>query len=226
MAVQSLGFDVYGTLVDPLEMQTHLGQVIGAHAERFSQLWREKQLEYAFRRGLMRAYEDFGVCTRQALEYTMLALDIALSDEDQQQILDAYQHLDPFSDVIPGITALASQGHTIVGFSNGLEATVRRLLDHAGILAYLDDVISVDDLKTFKPDPEVYHYLARRLGTPMSATWLVSSNPWDVIGAKAAGLSAAWVKRMPDAVFDPWGIQPDLVVHDLNELAVQFQRMA
>jgi 2-haloacid dehalogenase len=80
-------------------------------------------------------------------------------------------------------------------------------------------VISVDDVKSFKPDPEVYHYLTRRLGTELSETWLVSSNPFDVIGAKAVGLMAAWIQRKPDAQFDPWGIEPDLVAPDLEALA-------
>jgi 2-haloacid dehalogenase len=92
-------------------------------------------------------------------------------------------------------------------------------LDRAGVLEHLHDVISVDDVKTFKPDPEVYRYLARRLGTEPSETWLISSNPFDVIGAKAAGLMAAWIKRKPDAQFDPWGIGPDLVAPDLEALA-------
>lgn len=76
-------------------------------------------------------------------------------------------------------------------------------------------------LETFKPDPEVYRYLAQRADRPPATTWLVSSNPWDVIGAKAAGLKAAWVKRKPDAVFDPWDIEPDLIVGTLEELAEQ-----
>jgi 2-haloacid dehalogenase len=82
-------------------------------------------------------------------------------------------------------------------------------------------VVSVDDLRTFKPDPRVYAYLSERLGRPAGETWLVSNNPWDVIGAKSAGLRAAWVRRKPDAVLDPWDIEPDLVAVDLLDLAGQ-----
>ncbi len=83
-------------------------------------------------------------------------------------------------------------------------------------------MITVDDLKTFKPDPEVYWYLTRRLEGRPYETWLVSSNPFDVIGAKSAGLKAAWIKRNPDVQFDPWGIDPDLVAPDLETLAKEF----
>lgn len=216
---KAIGFDVYGTLVDPLEMNQHLRQLVGDIADRFSQLWREKQVEYAWRRGLMQNYEPFGVCTKQALVYTMHALNADLSESEQENLIEQYQNLQAFPDVHPGLQKLKSQGHQLVAFSNGVEATVRTLLERTGILPQLDGVISVDDLKTFKPDPRVYAYLAHRLDRPMSETWLVSSNPWDVIGAKSAGLQVAWLKRKPDAIFDPWGIEPDEVAGDIEELS-------
>lgn len=215
-----IGFDIYGTLVDPLEMNEHLRPVVGEDlSERFSELWRNKQIEYTFRRGLMQRYEDFDTCTRQALVFAARALEVDLSEQDREKLIEEYKNLKPFPDVIPGIEAMKAKGHTLVAFSNGVEATARALLDRAGVLRHLENVISVDDVKTFKPDPEVYHYLARRLERAPEETWLVSSNPFDVIGAKAAGLLAAWIKRKPDAQFDPWEIEPDLVVPDLEALA-------
>ncbi len=215
-----IGFDIYGTLVDPLEMNEHLRPVVGEDlSERFSELWRNKQIEYTFRRGLMQRYEDFDTCTRQALVFATRALEVDLSEQDREKLIEEYKNLKPFPDVIPGIEAMKAKGHTLVAFSNGVEATARTLLDRAGVLRHLENVISVDDVKTFKPDPEVYRYLARRLERAPEETWLVSSNPFDVIGAKAAGLLAAWIKRKPDAQFDPWEIEPDLVVPDLEALA-------
>jgi 2-haloacid dehalogenase len=84
-------------------------------------------------------------------------------------------------------------------------------------------VISVDDVKTYKPDPRVYRYLAERLGSPLENTWLASSNGWDVIGAKAAGLRAAWIKRNPGAALDPWEITPDLVAPHLEDFSSHLQ---
>jgi 2-haloacid dehalogenase len=216
---EALGFDIYGTLVDPLDMNEHLRGLIGEKADRFSELWREKQVEYSWRRGLMREYADFGVCTRQALDFAALSLDVELSADQREGLTEEYQNLQPFPDVIPGLERLRSEGHTLVAFSNGVEQTARVLLGRGGVLDHLEAVVSVDDLGTFKPDPEVYRYLARRLERPVEETWLVSSNAWDVIGAKSAGLRAAWVRRRPDAVFDPWDIEPDLVVENLEQLA-------
>jgi 2-haloacid dehalogenase len=200
-------------------MNEHLRPLVEEElAVKFSELWRNKQIEYTFRRALMRRYEDFDVCTRQALVHTANVLGVDLSEEEQGKLIEEYQNLKPLPDVVPGIEALRSRGHTPVAFSNGVEATARTLLHRAGVLEHLHGVISVDDVKTFKPDPEVYHYLARRLGTEPSETWLVSSNPFDVVGAKAAGLLAAWIQRNPDARFDPWEIGPDFVVPDLEAL--------
>ncbi|MBA2451606.1 MAG: haloacid dehalogenase type II [Chloroflexia bacterium] len=219
MDPRTLSFDVYGTLVDPLGMTTHLQETVGEQADRFAALWREKQIEYTFRRGLMRRYEDFNVCTRQAMQYVALALDVDLSQADQDRLLEAYQQLDVFPETIPALQELKEEGHSLVAFSNGVEATLRKLLESNNILGYLDDVVSVDDLQTFKPGPDVYRYLSERVGRSPAETWLVSSNAWDVIGAKAAGLRAIWVGRNQGTVYDPWGIEPDLVITDLHELA-------
>ena len=220
--LDAVAFDIYGTLVNPLEMNEHLRRFAGENADRFSELWREKQIEYSFRRALMRRYEDFGTCTRQALLFTARTLDIDLTEEDQEKLIEEYQNLRAFPDVAPGIEKIKARGHTTVAFSNGVEATARVLLERAGVLPHLNSVISVDDFRTFKPNPDVYQYLASRLRRSVEEVWLVSSNPWDVIGAKSAGLKAAWIKRKPDAVFDPWGIEPDVVVDSLEQLAEKF----
>jgi 2-haloacid dehalogenase len=215
----TIGCDVYGTLVDPLEMNKHLRGPAGEKADQLAALWRQKQLEYAFRRGLMRRYEDFSTCTRHALRFAAQSLEVALSPDEEERLLHKYQSLPPYPDVIPAIQQFKSCGYKTVAFSQGTQRMVRELLENARVLPYLDDIVSVDDLKTFKPSPEVYAYLVQRAGSPLSETWLISSNAWDVIGAKASGLKAAWIRRRSDAVFDPWGIEPDLVAPDLESLA-------
>ena len=219
----AIGFDVYGTLVDPQAMRTQLETVAGDRAGQMAQLWREKQIQYTFRRALMQKYENFDVCTEQALTFTAKSLKLNLRDEDRTRLTEAYRHLPTFPDVLPAIRRLKQAGFKLAAFSNGVEASVRALLEHSGILPHLDAVISVDDLKTYKPDPRVYRHLAKRLGSSLKKTWLASSNAWDVIGAKAAGLRAAWIKRNPEEFIDPWGIAPDLVAPTLQDFSSQLQ---
>jgi 2-haloacid dehalogenase len=214
----TVGFDVYGTLVDPLGISGELRRFVGDDADRVAQLWRTTQLEYTWRRSLMGLYEPFSTCTVQALEYASLSIGYRLAPEAVAALLQAYRELPAFPDAAQGLARMRESGHRMVAFSNGEAAFVRAVLTHAGLLPLLADVVSVDEVKAYKPAPAVYRHLAQRTGTPMSETWLVSSNPFDVIGAKAAGLCAAWIRRNSRAILDPWGIEADLVVADLVEL--------
>jgi 2-haloacid dehalogenase len=213
-----LAFDVYGTLIDPFRMEDHLRLDFGEKAKEGSELWRSKQIEYSFRRALMKKYRNFDACTAQALRYVSAQLGIILSEESQANLLSKYRQLPAYADVNGALEELAAQGFTITACSNGTEEAVRASLNHAGILSLFSKIVSVDAIRTFKPDPAVYEYLVAGLRAPKENIWLVSSNPFDVIGAKACGLRAAWVQRDPKRVFDPWEFEPDVTVHDLGEL--------
>ncbi|WP_148253005.1 haloacid dehalogenase type II [Aidingimonas lacisalsi] len=214
-----LAFDVYGTLIDTHGVVAELESLLPDKAMFFSQRWRDKQLEYAFRRGLMGDYVDFAQCTREALEFTDRALGADLSETHKEHLMSAYARLPAFADVVEAFDQLHRGKMTCVAFSNGTRQAVSGLLEQAGILSYVDDIVSVDEIKRFKPDPAVYAYLRTRLESAARDTWLISSNPFDVIGAKHAGLRAAWIRRSAEAPFDTWGGEPDLIVSDLVELA-------
>lgn len=211
-------FDVYGTLVDPLGLVDDLKSLVGDNAGRFAELWRAKQLEYSFRRALMRAYQPFSVCTWHSLLYTEQTLGLILSDQSRTFLMERYKNLPPFRDAAPGLESVKSSGYCVAAFSNGEAAVLREVLERAELLSFFDDVISADEVRTFKPDPAIYRHALQRLGQSGDATWLVSSNPFDVIGANAAGLRTAWVQRN-SIVFDPWGIAPDLVLSGVDQLA-------
>jgi 2-haloacid dehalogenase len=213
-----LAFDVYGTLIDPFHMEEHLRAAFGEKAKDASELWRGKQIEYSFRRALMKKYRNFDACTAQALRFVSRQFGISLSEESREQLMSKYQQLPAYPDVAAALDELAARGFTIAACSNGTEGAVRGLLDHAGILPRFIKIVSVDPIRTFKPDPAVYEHLIAEVHAKKEMIWLISSNPFDVIGAKACGLRAAWVQRDPKRVFDPWEFEPDLVVHGLGEL--------
>ena len=215
----TLGFDVYGTLIDTHGVVVALQNHVGDRAEAFSGLWRAKQLEYSFRRGLMQNYEDFSVCTRNALDYACLHFKALLSEQERQGLMANYRVLPAFQDVKGGLIRAQTAGFRLFAFSNGSADAVEELLENAGIREYFLGVISVDDLKTFKPSPAVYSHFLRRAGASGAEAWLVSSNPFDVIGAVSAGMRAAWVRRSPEAIFDPWDIEPTITVPGLEGLA-------
>lgn len=220
----AIALDVYGTLVDPLAITERLRTMVGDLAVRFAELWRAKQLEYSFRRGLMRAYQPFSVCTAQALLFAERALGVSLSDEARNRLMADYTLLPPFPDAARGLASARRAGYSLAAFSNGGADALRAVLENAGLLSMLDDVVSADEVETFKPDPRIYAHAVARLGRPANETWLVSSNSFDLIGAKAAAMRAAWVKRDSQAVFDPWGVEPDIVVENLEQLAAALAR--
>jgi 2-haloacid dehalogenase len=216
-----LAFDVYGTLIDPFRMEDHLRPIFGGKAQEATELWRSKQLEYSFRRALMKKYESFHVCTAQALRFVSRQLDVSLDEAALRNLLDQYLRLPAYPDVPPALEQLEARGFKIVACSNGTEQAVRGLLDRAGVLARFSGIVSVHPIRTFKPDPAVYEYLAAQVQTQKESVCLISSNPFDVIGAKACGLRTAWVQRDPKRMFDPWEFEPDLVVHGLEQLSAE-----
>jgi 2-haloacid dehalogenase len=213
-----LAFDVYGTLIDPFHMEEHLRAAFGDRAKEASELWRGKQLEYSWRRALMKKYQDFNRCTEQALRFVCAQLGTPLAEDTLQELMIQYLKLPAYADVPAALESLAAQGFKMVAFSNGTESAVRGLLEHAGVLDRFSGIVSVDILRTFKPDPAVYEFLATQADAPKEKVWVISSNPFDVIGAKACGLRAVWVQRDLKRAFDPWEYQPDVVVNGLGEL--------
>jgi len=217
----TLAFDVYGTLINTHGLLTQLEQLIGDKAQAFSNTWREKQLEYSFRRGLMQSYLPFTECTRSGLEYACKMHQAELSDQQKSELLSLYGELPAFSDTLDGLSALNPDQFRSYAFSNGTEAAVRKLLKTSGTDQYLLDVVSVDDLKTFKPNPATYDYFIQRSGAQKEHSWLISSNSFDVIGALNFGMNAAWVQRSETALFDDWEVAPTLVVNSLERIGEQ-----
>jgi 2-haloacid dehalogenase len=217
----TLGFDVYGTLIDTHGIIVTLERFIGSKAAEFSRAWRDKQLEYSFRRGLMQNYENFAVCTGNAFDYTASVLNVSFSERDKEEVMAAYRTLPAFDDVAEGLARAKQSGYRMFAFSNGSADAVEALLKNAGIRDYFIGVVSTDEMKSYKPNPGVYSHFLRRAGALGSDAWLVSSNPFDVIGAVSSGMRAAWVKRSPEAVFDPWGIEPTITVTNLSSLSEQ-----
>lgn len=214
---EALTFDMYGTLVDPLGVGRALEPHV-ADADLVARRWRETQLRYAGLLAAMEHYHDFGWVTERSLEHAL-----ATSGEDpgpaaRQELLSAYDELKAFPDTRPGLERLRDAGHTLAVFSNGTRAMIERVVGAADIADCFDDLISVDEVGTFKPSPRVYRHAAARVGREVGATWLVSANPFDVVGAATTGLRTAWVDRGATA-FDQLGPEPEITVAALDELA-------
>jgi 2-haloacid dehalogenase len=213
-----IAFDVYGTLVDPQGIASLLKPLAGERAEELARLWRVKQLEYSFRRGLMKAYADFDVCTQDALTYACIALNLSIAADESRRLMAAYRRLPAYPEATGALQELQRDGHRLLALSNGTPESLSAVLTNAGLRDALSDLVSVHEIKTFKPDPAVYRHFEQRAGSPASAIWLVSANPFDVLGAINVGWRAVWVRRSGSQPFDPWGESPTVEIAELREL--------
>ena len=215
MELQGLLFDAYGTLFD-VHSVMEAGRAVTDDPAALSTLWRQKQLEYTWLRSLMGRYEDFWAVTEAALTFACRRLGLAVSPAQRARLLDAYLTLDPFPEVRAVLPRLAARPCAIL--SNGSPRMLAAAVAHGGIGGHLRAVISVDEVRIFKPSPLVYALGAARLGLPREVIGFVSSNGWDVAGAGAFGFRTVWVNRQGTPP-EELGVVPDLEVRDLAGLA-------
>ncbi|MDX1399421.1 MAG: HAD-IA family hydrolase, partial [Oceanospirillum sp.] len=147
-----------------------------------------------------------------------LALKQPLEEEIRNNLMAVYKTLPAFPDALAGLEAAKAAGLPCYAFSNGSAAAVEGLLQHAGIRDYFEGVISVETLQTFKPNPDVYQHLLDTADVSAANAWLISGNPFDVLGALNHGMKTAWIKRSDEAIFDPWGPVPTIVINSLEQL--------
>jgi 2-haloacid dehalogenase len=213
-SVRGYVFDAYGTLFD-VHSVVEAGREITGDPVTLSAAWRQKQLEYTWLRGLMGRYVDFWVVTEAALRYTIGRLRLTATDAQVRRLMDAYLSLACFPDVKPALGRLAGRPRAVL--SNGAPAMLAAAVASSGLAPLLEHVISVDRVKTYKPSPRVYGLGPEALGVPAGELLFVSSNGWDVAGAKAFGYQAAWCNRSGSPE-EELGVRADLIVDTLDQL--------
>ena len=187
-------FDAYGTLFDVHSAVARYRHEIGPKADRLSELWRGKQLEYTWTRTLMGAYLDFGALTEMSLDYAAQRCG-GISADLHQRLLEAYRTLDAYSDVAPTLETLRAHGFNTAILSNGTPAMLEAAMASAGITHLIDACLSVDEVMTYKTAPEAYHLVLARFGIRPGQVSFQSSNRWDIAGAQRYGFHTVWVNR-------------------------------
>ncbi|MGH7391542.1 MAG: haloacid dehalogenase type II [Candidatus Rokuibacteriota bacterium] len=216
MAIRGYVFDAYGTLFD-VHSVVEAGRRIAADPVALSTTWRQKQLEYTWLRALMGRYEDFWAVTEAALRHAIRRLGLTASEAEVRRLMEAYLALACFPEVEPALERLAPRPRAIL--SNGSPRMLAAAVAAGGLGPHLAHVLSVDAVKTYKPSPRVYELGPSALGVPAGDLLFVSSNAWDVAGAKAFGYQVAWCNRT-GAPEEELGLRPDLIVSRLDELPV------
>ena len=213
--VRALVFDAYGTLFDVHSISLACESQFPGKGTELSRLWRTKQLEYTWLRSLMGRYTDFEAITKDALGVACRTLGLELKQADAILLMQGYRQLSPFPEVKDALAAL--HGRKLAILSNGSPGMLNALVEHAGLSQSFNAVISVDELKTFKPHPSVYGLATQHLGVNLNEVGFVSSNFWDIAGATSYGFRTFWVNRggsQPDEL----GFRPQAVIAHLDQI--------
>ena len=210
-------FDAYGTLFDVHAAIARHRTAAGPDADRLSEIWRIKQLEYTWTLTLAGHYVDFWTLTERALDFA-LARFPSVDPRLKPKLLDAYFVLDAFPDARVTLVGLKARGARTGILSNGSPKMLAAAVAAAGLDHAFDAVLSVDAIRMYKPRPEPYALASHALALPPADIVFVSSNRWDVMGAAAVGFDTVWVNRtrMPDEYPEN---APRRVVAELSELS-------
>jgi 2-haloacid dehalogenase len=210
MQPEAFVFDAYGTLYDVHSVAQRCESCFPGKGAQLSLLWRSKQLEYTWQRSLMQRYVPFSTVTREALAYACEALKLELSVAQMEALMSEYLNLSVYPEVPETLRKVKNKKAIL---SNGSPDILLPLVKNSGL--EFDAVISVDELKVYKPAPQIYELAVEKLNTRNIG--FVSSNCWDAIGAKSFGFTVYWINRA-GAPMDRTGFKPDRMLRTLDEI--------
>lgn len=209
-------FDAYGTLLDP---QSPARTLITdeTSARQLSDYWRAQQLEIAWTESALGVPPDFWSVTERALSVALQTLGFPAATSLRQSLLESYRTLAAFGDAQRTLRLLKERGDSTWVYSNAGSDMLEERMRVPDLGGYLDGFLSVEQAGVYKPHPEAYRYLVRELGSPAQEIEFVSSNPWDVAGARSSGMQATWVNRR-GLSFPFTSVSPTRTVRDLKSL--------
>ena len=212
-------FDVNETLSDMAPLAGRFAD-IGA-PDLLARVWFAGVLRDGFALATAGGREPFTRLARGALEAVLAGASLNRpAAEAADYILAGFSELSVHPDVPDGVRQLREGGLRLVTLSNGSADVANRLLAKAGIRGEFEHLLSVEDAPAWKPALAAYAYAARACSVPAGQMLLVAVHPWDIHGARQAGMRTGWIARQP-APYPGYFAAPDLQAPDLSALATQ-----
>ena len=208
-------FDAYGTLFDVNSAAEKCKNKIGDKWEQFANYWRTTQLEYTWLRSLMKRHKDFWKVTEESLDKSMKVFKIDSSMKNE--LLDLYRVLSTFKEVNETLKKLKEKKYKLAILSNGNSDLLYELVKSNNLENIFDDILSVEEVKTYKPHPDVYNIPIKKFQVERDEVAYLSANTWDVSAAGNYGFNAVWVNRN-DSIFDNLDYIPQHQIKHLGEL--------
>ena len=218
MARDTILFDINETVLDLSSLRPKFETVFGNAG--VSSTWFALLLHTSTVCALTGVKTTFAQLAGTMLDTIAARTGITISDAQRGEILRAFAHLTPYADVAPALRRLRDNGYRTVAFTNSSMELVTSQITNAGLADDFDQIISVEETGSFKPDARVYQYAADRLERPKNALRLVATHDWDTHGAMVAGLQAAYIDRS-GAPYHPLYRRPDVYATTMGEIAEQ-----
>ena len=215
MISKAIVFDAYGTLFDVNSAAEKCKDKIGDKWENFSNFWRTTQLEYTWLRSLMKRHKDFWQITEDSLDKSMKIFEIDMSMK--KELLNLYKVLSPYSEVKDVLETLKKKNFKLSILSNGTPALLNQLVKSNNLNDLFDDLFSIEEVKTYKPDSKVYDLPINKYKIKPEEITFLSANTWDVSGGGNYGYNSIWVNRNKSQ-FDNLDYQPKNEIGNLSQL--------
>lgn len=215
-------FDAYGTLFDFNSAARAAQDELGPDWQKLSDLWRLKQLQYTWLRGLAGHHAEFWQVTGDALDFALATLRVERPGL-RQRLMDLYLELGTYPEVPAMLQTLKARGMKLAILSNGSPSMLAAVVANSGLSGVFDAVLSVEEVGVFKPHPSVYGLAAQRLALPPARICFLSSNGWDAYSAKAFGFRVLWCNRFGQAP-ERIPATPDGEIEDLSVLPDRIAR--
>ncbi len=213
--IKAIIFDAYGTLFDVNSAAEKCKGKIGDKWEGFANYWRTTQLEYTWLRSLMNRHKDFWQVTEDSLDKSMQAFKIDSSMKNE--LLDLYKVLSTFPEVKEVLNKLKEKNYKLAILSNGTPSLLNELVKSNNLDSIFDDIFSIEEVKTYKPDPRVYNIPIKKYQIQKNEVAYLSTNTWDVSAGGNYGFSPVWVNRN-NSIFDNLDYVPKYQIENLSKL--------
>ena len=191
---KAIAFD-YFVIFNPNSVIPEVEKAFPGKGTEFTKLWRTKQFEYGFLRSITNRHADFFQVTEDALVYTAKAMQLELTPEKKERLLNAYLTLKPWPDAIDALRKLKASGVRIITIANFSKKMLRANADNAGITDLFDELLSTEVNGTYKPDPRAYALGMKRLKLKKEEILFAAFGGWDAYGATSFGYTTYWVNR-------------------------------
>ena len=221
VSFEAIVFDAYGTLFDLDSFASEANRIHKGKGKSIAQTVRQKQIEFFMTRDIIGRYANFEVLTRNAIEFALKKAGVRRTDAAVERLFKKFLSLRPFKDVAPVLNSMDSANVRVAILSNGTQMMLDKVVEKAGLSLLSEDVISVDAVRTYKPSPKAYRHGLDELEIfEKEKIFYVSSNPWDVAGAKAFGFAVGWLNRTKQPLFDEglYEFRPDYEFSRMDEI--------